>query len=152
MRRLSGYPRWFYAALMITVAALTASGLLLIPNMMELRLDMDAPLHFSGSLRLASAATHSLTAFLTIGLIGALATVHMRAGWHRRQNRVSGLLLVLLFAFLLASAVGIYYFGDMDLSRLSSLSHSLVGLVLVLLFAWHAVVGRRIRLQKRRGR
>jgi len=151
MRRLSGYPRWFYAALMITVAALTGSGLLLIPNMLELRLDMDAPLHIAGSLRLTSAATHSFTAFLTIGLVGALATVHMRAGWHRRQNRVSGIALVALFFFLLASAVGIYYFGDMDLSRWSSLSHSIVGLVLVLLFGWHAVVGRRIRLRKQRG-
>ncbi|WP_193161408.1 hypothetical protein [Microbulbifer hainanensis] len=152
MRRLSGYPRWFYAALMIVVTALVASGILLLPNMIELRLDMDAPVHLSGSLRLASAAAHSFTAFLAIGVVGALATVHMRVGWNRKQNRKSGISLLALFFFLLASAVGIYYFGDMDLSRLSSLSHSLVGLVLVLLFAWHAVVGRRIRLQKRRGR
>lgn len=150
MRRLSGYPPWFYAAILAVLAVLLGSGLLLLPHMLELRLDMDSPLQVPGSLRLAGAALHSFSAFLAIGFIGALATVHMRAGWQRKLNRFSGLALLCLFGFLLLSAVGIYYFGDEELSRLSSLSHSLTSLAVAALFTWHSVAGRRIRLQKRR--
>lgn len=149
MRRLSGYPHWFYAAIMAVLTILLASGILLLPHMLELRMDMESPVHVSGSVRLGGAALHSFSAFLAIGVIGALATVHMRAGWNRKLNRFSGTTLLGLFFFLLASAVGIYYFGDMDLSRLSSLGHSLVGLALVPLFVWHSIAGRRIRRQRR---
>ena len=149
MRRLSGYPHWFYATILAVLTVLLGSGVLLLPHMLELRLDMDSPVQVSGSLRLAGAALHSFSAFLSIGFIGALATVHMRAGWHRKLNRFSGVALLCLFAFLLLSAVGIYYFGDQDLSRLSSLSHSLVSLAVVVLFIWHSIAGRRLRLQKR---
>ena len=150
MHRLSGYPQWLYGGILLVLALLLGSGTLLIPHLLELRLDMDSPVHVSGGIRLGSAAMHSLSAFLTVGVVGALATVHMRAGWKRKLNRLSGILLFAIFAFLLLSALGIFYFGDMDLSRLSSLSHTLVGVALVPLFIWHSVAGRRIRNQHQR--
>ena len=150
MHRLSGYPQWFYAAILIVLTILLGSGTLLIPHLLELRLDMDSPVHVPGGIRLGSAALHSLSAFFTVGIIGALATVHMRAGWKRKLNRLSGVLSLCLLLFLVLSALGIYYFGDMDLSRLSSLSHTLVGLVLIPLFFWHGIAGRRIRRQHQR--
>ena len=151
MRRLSGYPPWFYGFALTVLAILFASGLLLIPHLMEFRLDMDAPLQVSSGVRLGSAALHSFIAFIAIGLVGALANVHMRAGWHRKLNRTSGLLLLGIFGFLLGSAVGIYYFGDEALSQFASLSHTLVGLALLLFFIWHSLRGRTIRRQQQKG-
>ncbi|WP_226646776.1 hypothetical protein [Microbulbifer variabilis] len=145
MRRLSGYPRWFYSALIAASVGLLASGILLIPTMMDLRLDMEPPVQIPGDLRLTGAAIHCLIAFITIGMVGALATVHMRSGWRRKLNRVSGILLLLLFSFLLLSGTGIYYFGDPELSQLSSLTHTIAGAIIAVLFTWHLAMGLRIR-------
>lgn len=150
MRRLSGYPQWFYGFALVVLATLFASGLVLIPHLLEFRLDMDSPVQVSSGLRLGSAAVHCFIAFVAIGLVGSLANVHMRAGWHRKLNRTSGLLLLGLFLCLLATAVGIYYFGDEDLSRFASLGHTLVGLALLLFFLWHSLRARWIRGQQQK--
>ena len=150
MRRLSGYPPWFYGFALAVLCTLFGSGMLLIPHLMEFRLDMDPPIEVSSGLRLGSAALHSFIAFIAIGLVGALANVHMRAGWHRKLNRTSGLFLLGIFLFLLASAVGIYYFGDETLSQFASLGHTLVGLALLLFFIWHSLRGRNIRKRQLR--
>ena len=112
MRRLSGYPTWLYRATIGILVSLLLSAVLLIPNTLEMRLDLD-----------------------------------IRLGWRRRMNRLSGCLLLIRFVLLLFSAVDIYYLGDPDLSRFTSLFHSVIGLTLILFFIWHSIRGRRIRAQ-----
>jgi hypothetical protein len=145
MRRLSSYPRWFFSLLISVLLALLSSGLLLIPSMMEMRLDLAAPFAVDGGLRVGSAALHTTAAFLTMILVGALSIVHMRMGWRRHLNRISGLALLLFLAVLLLSAVGMFYFGDEAFSRVSSIVHTLAGFALTVLFLWHLEHGRRIR-------
>ena len=149
MRRLSGYPEWFYQVTITMLAGLLMSAVLLIPNTLEMRLDVDVPIHVTGNYRLFGAVVHSLTGFLSMGLLGALIPLHIRLGWRRRINRFSGCTLLIIFALLLFSAIGIYYIGNPDLSRFVSLFHTLVGLTLILFFIWHSVQGQRIRAQAR---
>lgn len=144
MRRLAGYPRGFYSVLVVVFFALAVTGALLLPHMLTMRLDWDVPMVISGSTRLADAALHCGAAFVIMMLVGALASVHMRAGWHRRENIISGVLLCLLFLLLTATAVGIYYFGDEALSQWSSVIHTVGGLLLVAAVVWHGVVGHLI--------
>jgi len=144
MRRFAGYPRFFYPLLALAFTLLGASGVLLLPHMITMRMDWDTRWRVAGDVRLASAAVHCGVAFVVMFLLGELASLHMRTGWRRRQNLASGLLLVTLFAALVVTAVGIYYFGDEALSRWSSIVHSAAGLLLFAAVFWHGVVGHLI--------
>lgn len=141
MRVMAGYPKGFFSLLTGIFILLICSGLLLLPSMLEMRLDWDLAIHLNGAWRLASAASHCFAGFVSMMLFGALAAVHMRIGWHRRENLLSGATLVLVFTVLLLTAVGIYYFGDETASLCSSVLHSVAGLVLVLALCWHGVAG-----------
>lgn len=147
MRRLSSYPHWFFSVMLVILLVLLASGLLLLPPMLEMRMEWESPLHVSGDWRLAGAALHSTSAFLSMILLGALSIVHMRMGWRRHLNRISGVGLLILFSVSLLTAIGMFYFGDADLSRVASILHTITGLVIVLLFCWHLEKGRRIRVR-----
>jgi len=144
MRRFAGYPRYFYPLLVLAFVALGASGVLLLPHMLTMRMDWDAPFQVAGDVRLASAAVHCAVAFVAVFLLGELASLHIRSGWRRRRNLASGATLVALFVSLCLSAVGVYYFGDENLSRWSSMIHSAAGLLLVVVVLWHGVGGHFI--------
>jgi hypothetical protein len=150
MRKFSGYPRAFYPFLVLVQLALLASGLLLVPSLLTFRLALDSPLHIAGELRLGGAALHCLLGFITLILVGALASIHMRAGWVRKANRASGLTLNGCLALLALSAVGIYYFGDESYSLWSSLTHSIAGVLWPLVLVYHGVQGYRYRRQRQR--
>lgn len=145
MRRLSGYPHWFFAMLMLTVALLYLTGLLLVPTLLEMRMEWDTPVHIDSNVRGWVAVLHTTTAFITMGLLGALCVMHMRMGWRRQRNRVSGIGLVLLFSVLLVTAITIFYAGDEEISRFASVLHTILGVFIIALFVWHLVNGRRIR-------
>ncbi len=130
---------------MVVLAVLVASGVLLIPDMLEMRLDWPSPVVVAGDVRLGSAAAHSLAGMITVGLAGALSTHHARSGWLRRRNHASGILMIALVLALVVTAVGIYYLGDPGWSRSASASHALLGLFVTAVFAWHHVNGRRLR-------
>ena len=154
MRRFSGYPRVFYPTPVITQSALLLTALLLIPTLFTFRLDMDSPIAVSGDLRLGSAALHTFFGMATLLITGALTSIHMRAGWVRRENRISGSVLLICLTGLSLSALGIYYFGDEQLSLWSSLAHLLLGGAWVFLLLFHGVRGyqlhRKRELQRRR--
>ena len=145
MRRLSGYPVWYYGFMLSILLGLFASALVILPNTMEMRFDMDTPFHVSSGIRLASTAAHSFLGFISIALLGSLTALHTRLGWQRRLNRLSGSVLIGGFALLLLSAIGIYYLGDPDLSRFTSLLHTIIGFAFAAIFIWHCIKGRKIR-------
>jgi len=145
VQRLPGYPRWFPGLLLLTLCGLLGSGLWLIPSLLEMRLDMAIDWHGIGAERLLAAAIHALTAFLSLVLAGALAAIHLRIGWRRRLNHLSGTGLLVLFAAAGLSALGVYYAGDESLSLGSSIVHTVAGLASALLCLWHALAGRRLR-------
>lgn len=135
---MKGHPRWFHPLVMVVASSLLLSGLLLAPSMLMMRAEVDVPWHLDGSQRVGVAAWHALSAMLATWVVGALWTVHMRAGWRRRLQRVSGALLVGLIALLAGSALGIYYLGDESLSVWAAWVHLVVGGGVAMPFAWHA--------------
>jgi len=150
VRSLSVYPKGFYGGLVATLVVMLVSGVFLVPSLLEMRLDLDVPVHLNGADRLAYAAIHALAGFLFVGFTGALVTVHMRAGWRSQRNHLSGFGLVTLIAGILLSTIGIYYAGNEALSIGSSVGHLLLSALAVFVFGWHFLHGRLINSRKKR--
>lgn len=120
---MKGYPRWTTKLVFTTLFASVASGLLLLPTALALRQEWEVPWHLSGSDRVWVAALHCLLGWGMLWLVGAVWSIHMRAGWRRRQHWRSGLLLVALCLLLVLSALALFYVGDDDLLSWSSVMH-----------------------------
>lgn len=134
---MKGYPRWILPALLVTLAAMLASGLLLAPGTLVTRAEIDIAWMLPSNGRLATAALHASCGFLLMLFVGALWSIHMRAGWRKHRRRFSGLALALLMPALALTAVGIYYFGDETLAAVAALTHLGLGLALAGVFGWH---------------
>ncbi len=134
---MKGYPRNFKNALLTSSALLYASGALLAPTTLSLRWDWSLGWRLGADARIGMGAAHATLAFVFMALLGALWSLHMRAGWHRYQQRISGSMLVVSFAILAISAIGVYYLADETLSNFCAGSHLLIGTLLVVPFIWH---------------
>ena len=142
---MKGYPRYFQPWFWFVCAALLLTGLLLVPTMLVMRFEMDVPWRLSGDARLVVATLHATAAFVMLVVCGALWSVHMRSGWWRKLQRISGSLLVALMLVLALTALGIYYFGDAALADGAALIHVVASLAITVPLAWHVVKGRRIQ-------
>jgi heme A synthase len=142
---MTGYPKWFSESLLAMLALLLATGLLLVPTVLELRLEWDFVWRLTGDQRITVAALHVAASFVVFAFSGALWAVHIRRGWKMRLNRASGITLVSLILSLLLSGVGIYYLGGEISSAVASLSHTALGVAAGLCFAIHFVRGRAIK-------
>ena len=136
---MKGYPAFVHSLTWILMLGLLISGLLILPGMLDLKFEIDVPFRLRGEWTLIMAASHALFAFLAVGLVGALLPVHIRLNLRRHIKRLSGFTLLGATSLLILTALGIYYFGDPDLSHLSSLIHTVVGLVMGLVFILHAL-------------
>jgi hypothetical protein len=68
--------------------------------------------------------------------------VHARRAWHLKKNRVSGLAMKLLLAWLAATGYALYYFATDANEAWLPLLHWVVGLAFPLLLVWHIRRGR----------
>jgi heme A synthase len=141
---MKAYPNWFYGLLLASFIVLGLSGLLLIPTMLDMRLEYDVFWRLSASDRLISVAFHVMSSYLIMMLLGALSVIHMRAGMKTQRNARTGLGMVALFSVLLMTGVGLFYLGDDMLVLASSLTHTLVGGILLLVFFVHFYFGRMV--------
>ncbi|TNE60869.1 MAG: hypothetical protein EP335_17675 [Alphaproteobacteria bacterium] len=139
---MKGYPRHFTRVVVLTAIGLFVTGLLLVPSMLDFRLEMNVPWRLDADGRLVTVAAHAFVAFFMLMLAGSLWSIHMRAGWRKRRHRTSGTILATSLALMAATGIGIYYLGDEDLSLWSSLVHTGLGLVGAGFFTWHAIRGR----------
>lgn len=140
---MRGYPRWFYLTLLLTMLGLVATGGLLMPTTLDVRLEWDVPWRLRDHAQIAMGAAHATLAFWMMSMMGALWNVHMRAGWRHRKHWRSGIVMVLLLLLLMATAIGIYYLSDDAIANKVAILHLLAGLLLAGLFAYHAVIGFR---------
>lgn len=145
MKRLTGYPSWFYGVLLLSITVVAVSGCLMIPTMLEFKLEWDMDWRLSGGQRLWWVSLHMVFSWLLMMGFGSLWQVHMRAGWRKKQNRKSGTLTAALLLLLTASGVGLYYFSALNWQANTAVTHTLAGITLMLVFVWHAVAGYRIR-------
>lgn len=141
--RIKGYPGHFYSILMLTITALFVTGCLLVPTTFNLKLEWDVPWRLSSEQHIGMAAAHATLSLIMAAIIGALWSIHMRAGWRRRKNHHSGLSLLIIIVLLGISAMGIYYFGDEQSSMLSSVAHLLMGISIPVLLLVHVIHGRK---------
>lgn len=144
---MRGYPRGFRTWLFAGAGVCLASGLALIPSLLEFRLELEVPWSV-GSLRVAIAASHSLAASGLLLLVGALWTSHMRTGWREQRLRFSGALVLAILVVLILSATGLLYFGSQLGSVTSSVVHAVAGLAASLLLGWHAWHGAVLRRRR----
>ncbi len=86
---------------------------------------------------------HGAGAMVILVMLGTLLPRHVRFAWHARRNRVNGVTLLAVLAFLTASGYGLYYFGDERLRAWTSWSHLAIGLVLPAFIVLHICLGRR---------
>ncbi|MFA5939791.1 MAG: hypothetical protein WC809_10600 [Sinimarinibacterium sp.] len=140
---MRGYPRRFVAVVWAALGLLWLSGAALIPGALERRLDWDVFVQLPRGSGLAVSATHAFVAFTMLFLFGALAPVHIRGGWRRRENRVTGAILVTSFAALALSALGVYYLADETSGLLASLIHLAIGCALAVPVAVHVILRPR---------
>lgn len=94
---------------------------------------------------------HGGAAMLTLLALGAL-TAHVKRGWKAAKNRFSGLLLLGLSAFLIATGYGLYYAADEDFRAWLIRWHGWIGLDTLVLLPAHVIAGRIIirRLHNRK--
>lgn len=86
---------------------------------------------------------HGGTAMLTLLLLGALIPIHLLRSWRRGRNRVSGSVMVLFNAVLIATAFGLYYLGSEAVRPWMSWIHLVAGCFVVLIFPVHIWMGKR---------
>ncbi len=139
---MTHYPAAFSSLLRGVMLLLFISGLLLAPGALEMRLEWSLPWTLDSGSRVWAALTHATAYFLMLLLLGALWTVHMRAGWLRRENVFSGASLLVLFALLALSGLGLYYLSHETLASLAVLLHLVGGLSLPILL-WIHMLGAK---------
>jgi hypothetical protein len=92
---------------------------------------------------------HGGAAMVTLMLLGALVPLHMRRGWRRGQNRLTGGTMLICNAALILTSFGLYYAGSEVLRPWMSNIHIGFGLGLPFLFLIHVTVGRRGSLDRK---
>lgn len=139
---MTGYPRGFQKLFWWIAGLVLATGLFLVPGVLEMKLDLSVPWRLDGDQRLWVAAAHLVVTLALVAVVGALWSVHMLRGWRMKRNRLSGVLMVSLLTVLALSAVGIYYFGDEIASKWASLIHTGLGLIIGVVVWLHVLIGR----------
>lgn len=138
---MKGYPRWFLPCLIGTFVASLFTGILLLPTMLSLRLEIDVEPILGGDQRLMAAAVHVGAGFLLCTALGALLPVHARSGWRRKVNVISGIALIALPGLQVLTGIGSFYLGDETMIRYNSISHAGLGGLMVLFFVYHSLTG-----------
>jgi len=149
---MKGYPRFFSPLLWVTLASLLITGLFLAPGVLVMRLEWDVTWRLSSGMRTWIAAAHASFAFVVLSMFGALAAVHMRAGFRRQRNRTTGLLLLSAFVVLALTALGIYYLGDEKFGVWASTVHLVVGLLVSSPLGLHVTAARRLHPESQANR
>ncbi|MFT7414362.1 MAG: heme A synthase [Methylophagaceae bacterium] len=136
---MKAYPNWFYPLLLIILFALLTTGLLLIPNTLTMRFEWDVLWQLSGGNRLAAVAIHTLSSYVILMMMGALSTIHMRAGIRSQKNQRSGFSLIAIFFTLTLTGLGLFYLANNTLILLASTLHIMAGAALAAVFTLHFV-------------
>lgn len=82
---------------------------------------------------------HGVSAYGLLVAVGSLLPLHVRAGWLRRRNLVTELVVIAVMAVLSITALMLYY-GSEELQMPAKWLHLIVGLAGFVLFPAHAFV------------
>ncbi|MDB6171107.1 MAG: hypothetical protein JWL59_418 [Chthoniobacteraceae bacterium] len=84
---------------------------------------------------------HGAAAMAALLVLGALS-LHVKRGWKAQRNRLSGLFLLAVNAFLIATGYGLYYAGGEQFRLWLSRWHAWIGLALLLVLPAHILAGK----------
>ncbi|RUO81306.1 hypothetical protein CWI84_00660 [Idiomarina tyrosinivorans] len=129
------------AVIMISVV----SGCLMIPTLLEFKLQMAVDWRLSGSQRLWTVSFHVLASIISLILMGALWQVHMKLGWRKQQHRGSGTFCAISLVVMAVTGVGLYYLSQLDMQLWTALAHTALGLAFTLAFLLHLLFSIRSR-------
>jgi hypothetical protein len=82
---------------------------------------------------------HGLAAMVFLLLLGALLPTHVKPGWAKKKQRLSGTLLLALLGILIASGWGLYYLSEEQGRQAVSLMHWVLGLGMPAFSIYHFV-------------
>ena len=80
---------------------------------------------------------HGVSAALVIFILGAVATVHIKAGLVARKSLISGFTQLVALVLLVATGLLLYY-GSEEIREPTILSHWIFGLIFAPIFVFHA--------------
>jgi hypothetical protein len=86
---------------------------------------------------------HGGAAMLMLLLLGAIVPMHVAVAWQRGKNRVTGTMMLVSNAVLIATAFALYYSGSEMWRHQASVLHIGFGLGLPALWALHVWRGKR---------
>ncbi|MGD9842753.1 MAG: hypothetical protein AB7F79_11110 [Steroidobacteraceae bacterium] len=142
---MKAYPHGFLTLFWWLQSLLAASGLLLLPGMLVLKLEWDVNTTALLDSRVALAATHALLAFITLLALGALLPIHVRHGLRQKKNKRTGISLLSIFFVLILTGWGIYYMADEQWSLWASLLHVLTSVLVILCLTIHVIMAKKVR-------
>ncbi len=135
---MKGYPKWFSKTFIVFITSLVfISGCLLIPSLLEMRLQWQGVWSPLADQRTFVVATHTLSGIAIMAVLGALWSIHMRSGWRAKEKRFSGSVSVLVFVLLTVSSIGVLYAGREEVSLSSSIIHTVAGILILPFFLLH---------------
>jgi len=86
---------------------------------------------------------HGGAAMVALMLLGALFPLHIGRAWRAKKNRVTGIVMIVFNAVLIATAFGLYYLGSEAIRPWASDIHIAFGLSLPVLLLVHVKIGWR---------
>ena len=128
---------WQKTAVYITASIVGVSGLLWFILHDVLAENLDDLTHLSLML-------HGVSAYALLVLIGSLLPVHVRWGWLRRRNLLTGLIVTATMAILTVTALVLYY-GSEEIQVPGKWVHLAFGLGSFVVFPAHAFMGLKKR-------
>jgi hypothetical protein len=85
---------------------------------------------------------HGGTAMVTLMLLGALGPMHVQRAWRAKTNRATGIVSIVMYGLLIATAFGLYYLGSEAVRPWISYIHIAFGLAVPAVITAHVMVGR----------
>lgn len=110
---MKGYPKWFSPRFIhVCTVALVVSGAFLAPTTLFTRFELDIAWKLNSDAHPWVIAIHTLFGLISIAILGALWSIHMRYWWRKHKARLSGGFLLAFFLSLVLSGFGLLYAGD----------------------------------------
>jgi hypothetical protein len=129
---------WQKLAIFSTAAAVGVSGVLwfLLHDILAASLDEMADM---AHLLLV---VHGVSSYALLVAAGSLLPIHVRRGWQRRRNLVTGLSVTGAITILGVTALVLYYGGE-EMHAPAKWLHLVVGLACLAVFPAHAFLGEK---------
>ena len=88
---------------------------------------------------------HGFLVIIVSVSLGGVVFAHVPGGWGSKRKRISGVVLLGLFALLALTGYVLYYTGNLDLRAAASIAHWTIGLAVPFALLWHMAVRLRAR-------